>query len=199
MDVVLLFLIFIAFCAILFLKKHIMEVAMITIETASAKDAPRLLEIYAPYVKNTAITFEYDVPTLENFSARIQNTLKKYPYLVLKDDGKIMGYAYAGVFKDRAAYNRCCELSVYLDVNAHRRGYGKMLYAALEKKLREMGIENLYACIAYPVVEDEYLTKNSAEFHEHLGFTTVGHFHRCGYKFGRHYDMIWMEKLLESE
>ena len=172
---------------------------MITIETASPKDAPRLLEIYAPYVENTAITFEYDVPTLEDFTTRIQNTLKKYPYLVLKDEGKIMGYAYASVFKDRAAYDHCCELSVYLDVNAHRRGYGKMLYAALEKKLREMGMENFYACIAYPIVEDEYLTKNSADFHEHLGFTTVGRFHRCGYKFGRHYDMIWMEKLLESK
>ena len=73
-----------------------------------------------------------------------------------------------------------------------------MLYEALEKELKKMGILNLYACIGYPATEDEYLTKNSAEFHEHLGFTKVGEFHKCGYKFGRWYDMIWMEKIIGS-
>jgi phosphinothricin acetyltransferase len=71
-----------------------------------------------------------------------------------------------------------------------------MLYEALEEKLKEIGILNLYACIGYPVEEDEYLTKNSAEFHAHLGYTKVGEFHKCGYKYGRWYDMIWMEKIV---
>ena len=71
-----------------------------------------------------------------------------------------------------------------------------MIYEALEKKLCEMGILNLYACIGYPDVEDEYLNKNSAEFHAHLGFSKVGEFHQCGYKFGRWYNMIWMEKII---
>ena len=71
-----------------------------------------------------------------------------------------------------------------------------MLYEALEEKLKAMGIQNMYACIAYLDVEDEYLTKNSAEFHEHMGFSKVGVFHKCGYKFGRWYDMVWMEKLI---
>ena len=73
---------------------------------------------------------------------------------------------------------------------------GRVLYEALADRLKAMGILNLYACIGYPQVEDEYLTKNSAQFHEHLGFTLAGTFHNCGYKFGRWYDMIWMEKII---
>ncbi|MBQ5675892.1 MAG: GNAT family N-acetyltransferase, partial [Lachnospiraceae bacterium] len=75
-------------------------------------------------------------------------------------------------------------------------GYGRKLYEALERALVDQGILNLYACIAYPIVEDEYLTKNSAQFHAHLGYKTVGEFYKCGYKFGRWYNMIWMEKLI---
>lgn len=166
------------------------------IRNATADDAPRLLEIYAYYVEHTAITFEYDVPTLSEFRRRIENTTKKYPYLVIEQDGVIQGYAYAGAFVGRAAYDWSCELSIYLDCNAHKRGFGKKLYEALENELRGMGILNLYACIGYPIAEDEYLTKNSAEFHAHLGFAKVGEFHHCGYKFGRWYDMIWMEKMI---
>ncbi len=166
------------------------------IRSAVPEDAGRLLEIYAYYVENTAITFEYDVPSVEEFRSRIQNTLRKYPYLVLEEDGVIRGYAYAGVFKDRAAYSRSCELSIYLDRDAAGRGYGRLLYEALERELKAAGMLNLYACIGVPVVEDEYLTRNSEQFHAHLGFTTVGEFHQCGYKFGRWYDMIWMEKII---
>lgn len=71
-----------------------------------------------------------------------------------------------------------------------------MLYEELEQELAKMGILNLYACIGYPEAEDEYLTKNSAQFHEHMGYTKVGEFHKCGYKFQRWYDMIWMEKMI---
>ena len=73
---------------------------------------------------------------------------------------------------------------------------GRRLYEALEEKLWEMGILNLYACIAYPETEDEYLTTNSADFHAHLGYTKVGEFHKCGYKFSRWYNIIWMEKII---
>ena len=166
------------------------------IRNATIDDAKRLLEIYAYYVKNTAISFEYDVPSLEEFRNRIAGTLKKYPYLVLEEDGIIQGYAYAGVFKGRAAYEHSCELSIYVDHDAKRRGYGRRLYEALEEGLKAQGIFNLYACIGDPIVEDEYLTRNSEQFHEHLGFAKVGTFHKCGYKFGRWYNMIWMEKLI---
>ena len=112
-------------------------------------------------------------------------TMKRYPYLVIEKDGAIQGYAYAGAFVGRAAYDWSCELTVYLDHTAQKCGLGRKIYEALENRLSEMGILNLYACIGYPRVEDEYLNSNSAEFHAHLGFSKVGEFYKCGYKFGR--------------
>ncbi|MBP5306027.1 MAG: GNAT family N-acetyltransferase [Lachnospiraceae bacterium] len=166
------------------------------IRYATKEDGARLLEIYAYYVTNTAITFEYEVPSLSEFEGRIENTLKKYPYLVIEDEGTIYGYAYAGVFKGRAAYDRSCEMTIYLDKDAKKKGYGRKLYTALEEELKKRGMLNLYACIGSPITEDEYLTNNSEEFHAHLGYTKVGTFHKCGYKFGRWYNMIWMEKFI---
>ena len=96
----------------------------------------------------------------------------------------------------RAAYDWSSELTIYLDPNARKGGLGRRLYEELADRLKKMGILNLYACIGYPQVEDEYLTKNSAEFHAHLGFELVGTFHNCGYKFDRWYDMVWMEKII---
>ncbi len=166
------------------------------IRSAVPDDAKRLLEIYAYYVANTAVSFEYDVPSEAEFRCRIQNTLQKYPYLVLEEDGIIQGYAYAGIFKARAAYTHSCEVSIYVDHDAKRRGYGRKLYEALENRLKKQGILNMYACIAYPVVEDEHLSRDSEQFHRHLGFSTVGEFHQCACKFGRWYNMIWMEKII---
>ena len=166
------------------------------IRNATKADASRLLAIYAYYVEHTAITFEYDVPTLDEFERRIAKTLEKYPYLVLEEDDVIRGYAYAGVFKDRAAYDHSCEVTIYLDHDAKGRGYGRALYEALEEALKERGILNLYACIGDPIEEDEYLNRNSEQFHQHMGYTKVGTFHKCGYKFGRWYNMIWMEKII---
>lgn len=168
----------------------------VRIRDAALEDAERILEIYAYYVENTAITFEYDTPTLSEFQTRMKNTMKRYPYLVIEKDGNIQGYAYAGAFVGRAAYDWSCEMTVYLDRSVRKCGLGRKIYESLEERLKEMGILNLYACIAYPESEDEYLSKNSAEFHAHLGFTTVGTFRKCGYKFGRWYDMIWMEKVV---
>ena len=168
----------------------------ISIRTATVDDADALLNIYAYYVEHTVISFEYDVPTIEEFSGRIAKTLKKFPYLVVEKDGEIMGYAYAGPFVGRPAYGWCAELTIYLERNAKKCGYGRMLYEALEKALKEMGYLNLYACIGYTDVEDEYLNNNSQQFHAHMGFEVVGTFHNCGHKFGRWYHMIWMEKII---
>ena len=154
------------------------------IRTATKEDAVSLLKIYSYYVENTAISFEYATPSLDEFSKRISSTLEKYPYLVLEENGLIRGYAYAGAFHSRAAYSHCCEVTIYLDRDSKGNGYGKVLYEALEKALKKMGILNLYACIADSEVEDEYLTKNSECFHRHMGYTKVGDFHKCGYKFG---------------
>ena len=169
----------------------------ITIRPVNRSDAKELLDIYSYYVENTAITFEYDTPSIEEFTERIVNITKKYPYLCICSDDKIVGYAYAGVFKDRAAYMKSVETTIYIDRNCKKSGLGRMLYEALEEELKKIGILNLYACIAYPVdKDDEYLTKNSAEFHEHLGYSLVGRFHKCGIKMNRWYDMIWMEKMI---
>ena len=124
------------------------------IRSALPDDAGRILEIYSYYVENTAITFEIDVPSPDEFKKRITKTLARYPYLVLEEDGRIEGYAYAGVFYDRAAYDHSCEVTIYLDRNSHGKGYGRLLYGELEKELKARGIINLYACIADPVVED---------------------------------------------
>lgn len=168
----------------------------ITIRKATLEDAEALLNIYSYYVLNTAITFEYEVPSVEEFQSRIANIEKKYPYLVLEKDGEILGYSYAGPFKTRAAYDWSVETTIYIDKDCQKSGYGKLLYDRLEEELRKRGILNMYACIGYPIVEDEYLTKNSQQFHEHLGFTLIGEFHKCGRKFDRWYNMIWMEKMI---
>ena len=168
----------------------------IEIRMATIDDAEAIRSIYAPYVKETAITFEYEVPSVQEFRERIALTLQKYPYFVAIYQGELVGYAYAGAFVGRAAYDWSAELSVYVSHQKKRAGIGGRLYSRLEEELKKQGILNLYACIGYPEVEDEYLTRNSVEFHSHQGFQIVGRFHKCGYKFNRWYDMVWMEKII---
>lgn len=161
---------------------------------ASPKDAKALLDIYAPYVKQTAITFEYEVPSVQEFTKRIQTTLKKYPYLIVESDDTILGYTYASPFKNRAAYDWAVETTIYIAQGQDGKGLGRLLYTTLERILLAQNILNLNACIAYPAVEDIYLTRNSMQFHAHMGYHLVGEFHQCSYKFHRWYNMIWMEK-----
>ena len=168
----------------------------INIRVATVEDAQQILQIYAPYIEKTAITFEYEVPVLEEFRGRIQHTLKKYPYLVAEEAGEILGYAYTGPFKERAAYDWAVETTIYVKEDKKQRGIGKLLYQALEEISKAQNILNMNACIAYPENEDEHLTKNSVQFHEHLGYQMVGTFHQCGYKFETWYHMVWMEKFI---
>ena len=260
-----------------------------TFRVARPEDAEALLAIYAPYVEETAITFEYEVPSVEAFRARIAHTLATYPYIVAVEeqeanagtgrvdgasascldraeanagtahvDGapvssapasvadevteahrtseRIIGYAYVGRLHERAAYDWSVETSIYVDRCARKHGLGRQLYERLEAILRAMNIISVNACIAYPgtmntvaaadrlqdahigigdpntadrvrkdprkgsadsgadIGEDPYLNTNSPDFHAHLGYQLVGHFHACAYKFDRWYDMIWMEK-----
>lgn len=261
----------------------------LTFRVARPEDAEALLAIYAPYVEETAITFEYEVPSVEAFRARIAHTLATYPYIVVVEeqeanagtgrvdgasascldraeanadtehvDGtpvssapasgadavteayrtseRIIGYAYVGRLHERAAYDWSVETSIYVDRRVRKRGLGRQLYERLEAILRAMNIISVNACIAYPgtmntvaaadrlqdahigigdpntadrarkdprkgsadsgtdIGEDPYLNTNSPDFHAHLGYQLVGHFHACAYKFDRWYDMIWMEK-----
>ena len=173
-----------------------MNTPNISIRPATPQDAPELLSIYAPYITNTAVSFEYDIPSVEEFAERIQATLKKYPYLVAEFDGRIVGYCYVGIMHGRPAYDWSVETSIYVDQNCKRMGIGRKLHDALEQALTAMGILNLYACIAFPIGKDPYLTQDSVHFHERLGYKHTAHFHKCGYKFNHWYDIVWMEKTI---
>ncbi len=166
------------------------------IRLATEEDAESLLEIYAPYVKETAVTFEYEVPTVEEFQGRIRETLKIYPYYVAELDGKIAAYAYASAFKERKAYDWAAETSIYVKKNLRRSGIGSALLSNLESTLARQNILNANACIAQTDGPDEHLTNASIYFHEKEGYRLVGKFHSCGYKFNRWYNMVWMEKML---
>lgn len=171
----------------------------IQIRSATPADAPALLAIYAPYVAHTAITFEYDVPAEAEFARRIAETLKRYPYLVAEEDGVPVGYAYAGKFHDRAAYDWSVETSIYVEQHRKRQGIGRQLHGALEQELQRRHFFNMNACVACPMTDnDPYLTKDSIRFHEKLGYRLVGEFRQCGYKFGRWYHMVWLEKHIGS-
>lgn len=161
------------------------------IRAAMPTDAADLLAIYAPYVRETLITFEYTVPTQAVFAQRIRHTLdNQYPYLVAEERGTIVGYAYASAFHPRAAYQWTAELSVYVSLAAHGRGIGRQLYAALEAALIAQGVVQAVACIAYPAT-------GSITFHEKMGYQQVAHFKQVGYKFAQWVDVVWMQKQLQ--
>ena len=155
------------------------------IRFSKESDAAELLAIYAPYVESTAITFEYNLPSVEEFAQRIRSISSRYPYIVAELDGEVIGYAYASAFRPRAAYDWAVELSIYLKQTKRRLGIGGKLYDIMEALLREQGFLNLNACIAYSDIEDETLTKASVRFHEKQGFSLIGRFSECGYKFNR--------------
>ena len=176
---------------------------------AAPEDSQELLDIYDYYVKETAITFEYETPSVEEFRDRIRKVLERFPYIVVEEETdnpgeksevqnrrRILGYAYASPFHVRKAYQWCVEMSIYVRNDARGRGLGRLLYEDLERRLKDMGFLNLNACIGYPEVEDEHLTFASVRFHEKMGYSMVGEFHKCGFKFGRWYNMVWMEKLI---
>lgn len=166
------------------------------IEQVALEDAGELLEIYAPYVEKTAISFEYEVPKEAEFRERIRSISARYPYLKAVENEKILGYAYANTFKDRAAYDWSVETTIYVREDCRRMGAGRILYEALEKELIRRGIKNMNACIASPSAPSRYLNDDSYHFHSRMGFSLVGRFHKSGYKFNEWFDMIWMEKLI---
>lgn len=169
------------------------------IRNATMADAEAIRTIYAPYVEKTAVTFEYDVPTLEEMRRRIREFTLNYPWLVAERDGRIVGYAYAHQLRERAAFQWSAETSIYLAQEVRGQGIGSQLYKALEAALKAKGIRNLYACIAYISPENEYLTDASVRFHERMGYSRVAHFHRCGYKFEQWFDILWMERIIDNK
>lgn len=159
------------------------------IRPASVSDIPKMLEIYAPYVRGTTVTFEYEVPAPECFAQRFFAITAQFPWLVYEEEGRVLGYAYASLPFERAAYRWCAEPSIYLAPQAQGRGVGKLLYQKLEEYLAAQGYRVLYAIITGE-------NARSIQFHQALGYRQCGHFHNCGLKFGRWLDVYWLEKSL---
>jgi phosphinothricin acetyltransferase len=159
------------------------------IRIATLADVPAILDIYAPYVLTTTATFEYDVPTLAEFTKRFQSITEKFPWLLWEEDGEILGYAYASPPYTRAAYSWCAEPTVYLRPEARGKGIAQKLYAVLEMILKKQGFQVLYALITEE-------NRASLRFHEKCGYILRVNFPACGYKFGRWLGLCWMEKRL---
>lgn len=163
----------------------------IIIRPVTAADAAELVSVYAPYVLETGVTYEYEVPSVEEFRGRIENTIKNYPYLAAVEDGVVLGYAYASAFHPRAAFRWSAEATVYLKKEAHGRDIGRMLYEALEEILKKQNVQTVIALIADPNPE-------SVAFHEKMGYRVAGRLTNCAYKLGRWRGMFYMEKFLEN-
>ena len=162
---------------------------MNVIRLATLHDAERLLEIYAPYIEKTTISFEYEAPSLEEFQRRMKEFGGFYPYLVCEIDGKVIGYAYAHRYAERAAYGWGAEASIYVDENALHGGIGTALYQALLELLALQNVCTVYGCITWP-------NERSIGLHKKMGFREFARFEKSGFKFGRWIDVVWMEKVL---
>ena len=161
------------------------------IRIAREEDVPQILAIYAPYVLTTTCTFEYCVPTEEEFLTRFRSITAQFPWLVWEEDGKILGYAYGSAPFERAAYRWCAEDSLYLHSNARGRGIGTKLLSALEEILKIQGYQIIYAIIT---------SENSVsmDFHRKMAYKFLSEFPDCGYKFGRWLGVTWMSKTINA-
>lgn len=159
------------------------------IRLATPYDSEEILSIYAPYIRDTAISFEIEVPSVSDFACRIESIVNQYPYLVYQINDEIVGYAYASKHRERAAYCYDVDVSVYIRPTYHGSGVAHKLYECLFKILQEQGYVNVYAAYSVP-------NEKSMQFHHKFGFTSIGTFHNAGYKFGKWHDVVWMEKTI---
>jgi L-amino acid N-acyltransferase YncA len=159
------------------------------VRAATEGDAAACAAIYAPYVTDTAITFETEPPTVEQMAERIAVAERTHAWLVLEDldEARVVGYAYAGPFKERPAYRWSCEVSIYLETGRRRTGGGRVLYEALFSRLADRGYRTAVAGMALP-------NDASAGLHRAVGFEPVGMFRRIGWKHGRWLDVAWMQR-----
>lgn len=161
------------------------------IRSVQLADAKAIRAIYQPYVTETAITFEVDVPTVQEFEKRITQTLAQFPYLVAVVEGKVVGYAYASTYYARAAYDWTVELSIYVAKETRGKGVGSALYEALEEELKARGYLRFLACIAVP-------NEASISMHKKRGYVQVAHFPKIGFKFNQWHDIVWMQKTIQG-
>lgn len=160
------------------------------IRAAKISDIPAMLSIYEPFVRNTAVSFEYTLPTQEEFLRRFQEHVALCPWVVWEEDGKVLGYAYAGKAFERAAYSWNAEISCYLAECARGQGIGRKLYAHIEEILRRQGYRKVFAVVTSA-------NEVSVKFHEAIGYRRSVVYNDVGYKLGNWYDVIWLEKQLQ--
>ena len=160
-----------------------------SIREAVSADVPAMLAIYAEYVTQTAVSFEYEVPSEAEFTRRLTEHTAVYPWLVWEEDGRVLGYCYAGRAFERAAYAWNAEISCYLAHEAQHRGIGRQLYARVEELLRRQGCRKVFAIVTSA-------NELSLAFHRAIGYRDAACFRQVGYKFGRWYDVTWLEKSL---
>jgi phosphinothricin acetyltransferase len=164
-----------------------------TIRLATVDDAPAVHAIYAPIVRDTAISFEWEAPTVGEMAGRIEKVLAAgFPWLVAEADGEVGGYAYASRFRSRAAYDWTAEVSVYVDERRHRRGIGRTVYSRLLRLLEAQGFRSAYGVATAS-------NPGSEALHRSLGFEQVGSFPRAGYKFGAWHDVVFWRIALGPE
>jgi phosphinothricin acetyltransferase len=161
------------------------------IRFATKADVAAILNIYRPYILTTAYTFEYDVPSLEDFTKRFETISGEFPWLVWEENGEILGYAYGERAFVRAAYQWDADLAIYLRQDVLGKGIGKALYGVVEEILRRQGY-----FVAYGIVTTA--NAGSCAFHEAMGYEKAAEFHRCGFKFGQWHGTVWYEKRLRN-
>ncbi len=161
------------------------------IRSATVDDAPAVQAIYAPIVTETVISFEDVPPSVDEMAARIAATLQSHPYLVAERDGRVVGYAYAGSHRSRAAYRRSVDVSAYVADDARRTGIGGTLYRHLLADLQERGYHAAFAGIALP-------NAASVALYEAVGFRPVGIYREVGFKFDRWHDVGWWQRLIDD-
>lgn len=161
------------------------------VRLATPDDAPAILEIYAPLVESTAISFEIEPPTLAEMRQRIIEIGRAYPWLAWEEGGNVTGYVYAGPHRARKAYQWSVEVSSYVHPDHRRRGIGSRLYRGLFELLRRQGYRNAYAGITLP-------NPASVRLHESLGFAPVGIYREIGFKLGSWHDVGWWHLVLQD-
>jgi phosphinothricin acetyltransferase len=169
-----------------------MDLDAVIIRPARDSDASAMLEIYAPYIEQSVISFEQEVPAVEEYAARVHKYLTGWGGVAAMLDGKLVGYAYGSSHRERAAYKWSVETTVYVQSGKHRTGIGRRLYEALLPTLAAAGYCNAYAGVALP-------NPASVALHLAVGFTPVGTFPRVGYKFGQWRDVAWFHLPLRNE
>jgi L-amino acid N-acyltransferase YncA len=160
------------------------------IRLATVADAAPIAASYAPFCTDSVVSFEESAPTADEMAQRIAKTLERFPWLVHDDGGEILGYAYAGKYRERAAYRWSVEVSCYVRIEFARRGIGRGLYKKLFAVLKDFGYHNACAGVTLP-------NPASVAFHESFGFVPVGVYRHVGYKFGRWHDVGWWQKDLQ--